>query len=890
VRMDQLPTFDLLRTKLYRPRLAEDFIPRPRLLARLGRAAERKLVLITAPPGYGKTALIAGWLRDSAVPTAWLSLGEGDNALSIFLSYIIAALRTVFPDACPRTGSLLQSQQNPPVAEFSTTLINEIDALAQPCVLVLDDYHLITDPVLHDFVTRLIDHQPPELHLILIARDSPPLPLARWRARHDLLEIRTADLRFSRDEAAQFLEKAVNQPIAPETVEALEDSTEGWIVGLRLAALSLHRQADQAKFIEAFQRAGLSDVRDYLLDEVLRRQAPALQDFLIKTALLDRFCVELCNTLLPQPEAAGFIAELTRANLFIVPLDDRDEWFRYHHLFSEMLRQRAAQRLSADTISALHRRASDWLAAHDLLDEAIQHAFAAGDTHAAALIVEVNFSRYLDRNHQAILASWLARLPEHLIADRPRLLIAQSWIYSFRDTHDLIPALLERAEALLRVDAGEFDATQTRALRGYIAAQRSQLASMRSDVPQMLSESAHALSDLPTDALYVRGSAATYYALALCLSGQRAEAERFLWHEVDSHPGKTTYLAHLLVALCSIYADATAIDRLWETAQRLRYLADQADLSLMRGWALYFSGHARYAQNELSSASEQFTQAIQLNYVAHRQTIYLSRVGLTLVHHAQQRYAEAAADLEELTQLYPEVASDLASLRAQLAWQQGELEPALRWAANFKFELPPDPLGWLPVPHLAFIWIQIAAGTAERLQVADTRLAELRQHAQAQHNVFHTISAQATQAWSLSVQGRKAEALSLLEEAVKLAWPGGHVRVFVDLGSAVRDLLQQLRARGVTPHYLDRVLAAMPAAFSIESRPSTAAAASAVDLTWREMEVLRLLAQHLTNQEIAAQLVVTPVAVKKHLGRIYRKLGVDNRRAALARAEELKLL
>jgi LuxR family transcriptional regulator, maltose regulon positive regulatory protein len=886
--MDQLPTFDLLRTKLYRPRVTADFIARPRLADRLARSLDRKLVLVTAPPGYGKTTLIAGWLRDR--PVAWLSLDEVDDELPAFLTGLIAALRTIVPDACLETHRLLQSNQSPPLAVYTTTLINELDALRQPLTLVLDDYHLITNPIVQEFVTRLVDRQPPDLLLVLISRDSPPLPLARWRARHDLLEIRAADLRFTRDEAAQFLNQVIDKPVSIETVDVLEESTEGWIVGLRLAALSLRRQSDQAKFIEAFRRAGAADVRDYLLDEVLQRQSPVLQDFLIKTALLDRFCAELCEATLAQPEAAAFIAELTRANLFIVPLDDRDEWFRYHHLFSEMLRQRAAQRLQADTIKQLHQRASVWLAAHDLLDEAIHHAFAAGDDRAAAAIVEEHFSQYLDRNHQSILAGWLARLPEPLIADRPRLLIAQSWIDSFRDAHDLIPDLLNRAEALLNVEAGDFDTAQVRELRGYIAAQRSQLASMRSDVPQMLGESARALSDLPTDALYVRGSAATYYALALCLSGQRAEAERFLWHEVDSHPGKTTYLAHLLVALCSIYADATAIDRLWETAQRLRYLADQADLSLMRGWALYFSGHARYAQNELSSASEQFTQAIQLNYVAHRQTIYLSRVGLTLVHHAQQRYAEAAADLEELTQLYPEVASDLASLRAQLNWQQGELEPALRWAASFNFELPPDPLGWLPVPHLAFIWIQIAAGAADRLQVADTRLAELRQHAQAQHNVFHTISAQATQAWSLSVQGRKAEALSLLEEAVKLAWPGGHVRVFVDLGSAVRDLLQQLRARGVTPHYLDRVLAAMPAAFSIESRPSTAAAASAVDLTWREMEVLRLLAQHLTNQEIAAQLVVTPVAVKKHLGRIYRKLGVDNRRAALARAGELKLV
>jgi LuxR family transcriptional regulator, maltose regulon positive regulatory protein len=887
--MDQPPS-DLLRTKLYRPRVTDDFIVRPRLTERLARGLDRKLVLVTAPPGYGKTTLIASGLHDHPQPVAWLSLDEGDNDLPIFLRYVIAALQTIIADACAETWRLLQSDQHPPLTEFLTTLINEIDALHQPLMLVLDDYHLITAATVHDFITRLIDHQPPDLHLLLITRDSPPLPLVRWRARRELLEIRAADLRFTRDEAAQFLERVIARPIAPGIVAALEDSTEGWIVGLRLAAISLRRQSDQAKFVEAFQQAGSTDVRDYLLDEVLQRQPLSLQDFLIKTALLDRFCAALCAALLAQENsAADFIAELTRANLFIVPLDDRDEWFRYHHLFGEMLRQRAAQRLNADTISALHRRASAWFAANNLLDEALQHAFAAGDDRAAALIVEENFSHYLDRNRQSILAGWLARLPETLIASRPRLLIAQSWIDSFRDAHTQIPDLLQRAEKLLDAEAAEPGAGQVSELHGYIAAQRSQLASLRSDVPQMLSEAALALRDLPADALYVRGSAATYYALALCLSGQRAEAERFLRQEVDDHPGQASYLTHLLLALCSIYADAAEIDRLFETAQRLRQIAEQADLLSMRGWGLYFIGQAQYARNELAAAVGNFTQAIQLNYMAHRQAIYLSRVGLTLVHHAQQRYAEAAADLTELTQLYPEVASDLSSLRAQLDWQQGDLEPALRWAANFKFELPPDPLGWLPVPHLAFIWIQIAAATADRLPMANACLAELLQHARAQHNVFHTISAQATQAWSLSVQGHTAEALRLLEEVVKAAWPGGHVRLFVDLGSDVRELLQQLRDRGVTPHYLDHVLAALPTN-PIEPPAPPLIASPAVDLTWREMEVLRLLAQHLTNQEIATQLVVTPVAVKKHLGRIYRKLGVNNRRAALARAAELKLL
>ena len=666
--MEATGPFDLLRTKLYRPRVTDDFIVRPRLSERLARGLDRKLVLVTAPPGYGKTTLVASWLQASPMPVAWLSLDEGDNDLTIFLHYIIAALRMAVPDACAEMQRLLQSNQNPPLAVYAITLINELDALHQPLVLVLDDYHLITDSALQEFVTRLVDHQPPDLHLVLITRDSPPLPLARWRAKRDLLEIRAADLRFTREEAALFLNRVVNKPVTMETVDVLEESTEGWIVGLRLAALTLRRQADQAKFVEAFKHAGATDVRDYLLDEVLKRQSPLLQDFLIKTALLDRFCASLCNTSQAQPAddaAADLIAELTRANLFIVPLDDRDEWFRYHHLFGEMLRQRAAQRLSAETINQLHARASAWFARQQLWDEAIQHALAAGDERAAAIIVEENFSRYLDRNQQAILAGWLSRLPASLIANRPRLLMAQSWIESFRDTHVQIPPLLQRAEMLLNAEECELDATEARELRGYIAVQRGQLAFMQGNVDQLLSETAHALADLPADAWYARGTAANYYNYALRLSGRRDEAEHFLWQEAEKHKQSAAYVTHLYLSLCAIYSEAAEIDRLLDTAQRLHQVADQFDLSLMRGWALYFIAQAQYAGNELAEAAVNFELVIQLNYLAHRHAVYQSRVGRALVHHAQGRYAEAADNMAELLRLYPEFTEDLASLRAQ---------------------------------------------------------------------------------------------------------------------------------------------------------------------------------------------------------------------------------
>jgi LuxR family maltose regulon positive regulatory protein len=886
--MDQSPARDLLRTKLYRPRVTDDFVTRPRLLDRLERGLQRKLIVVTAPAGYGKTTLIASWLQASTLPVAWLSLDEGDNDLLLFLRYVIAALHTIVPQACPETQRLLQANQNPPLAAYALTFINELDALHQPVVLVLDDYHLITDSAVQEFVTRVVDHQPPDLHLFLITRDSPPLPLARWRAKRDLLELRTADLRFTREEAAQFLNRVVNKPITSATVEALEESTEGWIVGLRLAALTLRRQTDQTKFIEAFKRSGATDVRDYLLDEVLQRQALPLQDFLIKTALLDRYCAPLCNALLaPSESAADFIAELTRADLFIVPLDDRDEWFRYHHLFGEMLRQRAAQRLDRETIKQVHSSASAWFATQQLWDEAIQHALAAGDNRAAAIIVEQNFSHYLDRNRQPILAGWLARLPESLIASRPRLLIAQSWIASFSDAQAQIPALLQRTEELLADAACDLSAAQVRELRGYIAVQHCQLTFGQGDASRLLAYTTQALADLPTNALYARGAAANYHGYALRMTGQRAAAERFLWQEIEAHRQSAAYVTHLYLSLCAIYSDAAQIDRLEDTAQRLRHDADQFDLPLMRGWALYFIGHAQYARNDLARAAESFAQVIQLNYLAHRHAVYQSWVGLALVHHAQGDYAKAAADLDELTRLHPEFAADLASLRAQLAWQQGDLEPALRWAANFKEDLPPTPLGWLPVPHLALAWIQLAEATPESLKSADAVLAELLQLAQTQHNDFHLISVWATQAWSLSLQSQPADALRLLEHAVKQAWPGGHIRLFIDLGSIVRDMLRQLRGRGVTPLYLDRVLAAFAAAPISLPAPT---ASAAVNLTWRETEVLQLLAQHLTNQEIAAHLVVTPEAVKKHLQRIYRKLGVSDRRAAINRATELRLL
>ena len=443
----------LIETKLKPPHLREGYVTRPRLLTQLDRGLAQGLILISAPAGYGKTSLAADWLRQRpALTTAWVSLDENDNDLDVFLRYLTTAVHRAFPQErpCANTQALLNAPQSPPLETIANTLINDLTQLPHPLLLTLDDYHLITLPAIQQMMAALVRHLPTALRLLLITRVDPALPLlARRRVQQRLLEIRAADLRFVSAEARTILAQTTGVEVDEATAVLLEEQTEGWIIGLQLAGISLRGQQDPAAFARAFQGRSHRLIMDFLLDEVLARQPRAVMEFLLKTAVLERFCDSLCEAVVGQHGQESLLASLVHTDLFLISLDEQGIWYRYHHLFRDLLQRRLAQEWPQEEIAALHRRAGLWLADNGFTEAALRHLLAAGDVETAVTLIETQRHEILNQGNFHLLARWLALLPEEVVHQRPALLQIKAWILRWQAKFQAVPSLLQQAEALL---------------------------------------------------------------------------------------------------------------------------------------------------------------------------------------------------------------------------------------------------------------------------------------------------------------------------------------------------------------------------------------------------------------------------------------------------------
>ncbi len=481
----------LLTTKLYVPPLRPGLVPRPRLIELLDEGVTRKLTLISAPAGFGKTTLISEWIQQCGRPVAWLSLDGGDNDPVHFLAYIIAALQTIVANVGENIPSALQSPQPPPIESLLTGLINEIadasDSASYPFALILDDYHVLEAQPIHAALIFLLDHLPAQMHLIITTREDPPLPLARWRARGQMTEIRAGDLRFREAEAAAFLNQAMGLELASDDIAALEARTEGWIAGLHLAALSLQGHADRADFIRSF--AGDDrHVMDYLVGEVLSLQPESVQRFLLHTSIMERMCGPLCDAVMDGDETSGgsqdILERLEQANLFIVPLDNRRQWYRYHHLFADLLRTRLRREVP-ERIPDLHRRASDWYEQNELITEALGHALAAEDFEQAAGLVAGNALPMLMRGEVATVQDWLDALPKEIVRSHPRLCIDKAWVLYLTQRPDAIEPLLQDAERGLE-SSDLADQVATSSWLGEVMALRAWVKRTQGDLAQAI--------------------------------------------------------------------------------------------------------------------------------------------------------------------------------------------------------------------------------------------------------------------------------------------------------------------------------------------------------------------------------------------------------------------
>jgi LuxR family transcriptional regulator, maltose regulon positive regulatory protein len=907
----------LLATKLHVPRPRPGFLARPRLLERLTEGTAGELTLVCAPAGFGKTSLLADWARRSRGPVAWLSLDGGDSDPARFWRYVAAALDELRPGVGQRVGALLQGAQPPPEA-IVTTLVNELVQGPEEVVLVLDDYHLVEAPAVHDSLAVLLERLPPQLHLVLASRADPPLPLARLRARGQLLELRETDLRFTPEEAAALLRATVGPDLPEAAAAALGDRTEGWAAGLQLAALSLRGHGDVGAFVERFSGSHRY-VLDYLTQEVLDRQPKPLRTFLLETSILERLSGPLCDAVCGRTGSQQLLEQAERANLFLVPLDEVRGWWRYHHLFADLLRARLHQQ-QPERVPALHRAAAAWHEAHDLADEAIGHALAAGEATWAARLIERQLDEHILRWEGVTLRRWLAALPAELVSSRPRLLLAQARLALISGDLEAIEGPLAAAERRVADAAAEpFEPSVGRAastmanLPAAIALQRAGLAHLRGDAEQTMASARQALAALGEGEWMLESLIRWQQCVARWLRGELVEAEAALasgiagWRAASHRAPAAAALGYHGLGL--IQRDQGRLEAALATYREALAVAAEPDgpAPQLAGVAQVGLAGVLYERDELDAAREHATDGITLcRQLAYTPPLASGLVTLAWIRQAQGDYAGALdaigqAERIELSPVVIGLLNPVPAQRARLALAQGDVDAAVGWARARGLTAEDDP-GY---PHEGEYLVLARVLLATRAPEPALGLLErLGARAAAQGRTGSVIQVRALQALARSVGGDQPGALAALAEALTLATPEGYLRVFVDEGPLMAALLRQLLSGrrqerpaavdGPPSDYLVRLVEAFEQA-GLPVRPPVRRGGMVVaglvePLTERELEVLRLLATGASNRAVAKELVVTLDTVKRHVSHLFSKLEVANRTQAVARARELGLL
>ncbi|MFN8485819.1 MAG: LuxR C-terminal-related transcriptional regulator [Anaerolineae bacterium] len=891
-------------TKLQRPSLPPDNVSRPRLIKSLRRALDSRVTMVSAPTGYGKSTLVAQALAEIAAPSAWLTVDEYDNDLRQFLDYLIAAIQTQFPDACPQTQRLLNAPAAPPVEILAASLLNEVHSITTPFLLVIDDLHYLTDPMIGQFFSIVLRSLPTSLHLVAITQADPPWPLARLAGRGQLLEIRAKDLRFRQEEAQTFLEAAAETTLPQATIEALVEQTEGWIVALRLATLAMGGESNLSSG-DGNPMLGPGDLAPRLLiQEVLSRQSPEVREFLLRTCILDRLSVPLCAALmrpfptdtLAEPSAQRIGAWLRDTNLFIVPLDTEGEWYRYHSLFSTLLRREVEALWDGDRVASLHQRSSEWYGKHGFMEEALRHALAAGNTQHAAEIVEQHVHGRLNREDWRGVERSLSMLPPDLFRQRPSLMLAQAWVLGVQ--HKLPPVfpLLQSSEAVLEDSALPLSEVERRTARAEVNFLRAYaLFWQTANTSESLALAQQALADLPPSYLYARSVAYLVTGLALYVTGHPAEAIATLRHVVEAPNVPAVVKMRPFLALAHIHRTGGPLFMLEQTLDLYLKLATESGLILSQMWAHHFRGSLHYERNELAQAAGHLETVVKQPYLAHYECLRSSLVELALAYQAQGRVREADATARRLTQIGLELNIDSAILRrsldVRLALAQHDVDAALQAAAGLPSTSLASGLFLAEAPAITRAQALVAVGRPSERQQALELLGGLETVADESGAWRALARILALQALALAAGGRDAEALTRLERAVTVAEPLGLIRTFIDIGPALAPLLNRVLERGVAPVYLRQVLAAFAEeVHGVALDRLVREGALFGPLTERELEVLRLLGGRLTNKEIGDQLFITAQTAKRHIANIYSKLGVHTRREAVQRAEALGLL
>ena len=893
----------ILKTKLYMPPVPSEMVRRPRLVERLKEGLGRKLTLISAPAGFGKTTLLSECFSPGETPVGWISLDADDNDPSRFWSYLISALQKLYPGLGEAAMEMIDSPQLPTYDTLLTELINEMpdfgDSPSEPVVIVLDDYNAVGEKSIHKGVAFLVERMPAQLHLVISTRVDPPLPLARLRASGQLCEIRTGDLRFTPEEAAVLLNDLMGLGLSEADIAVLDARTEGWVTSLQMAALSMRGRDDISRFVASFGGSHRF-VLDYLSDEVLSRQSADVQSFLLETSILDRLTGPLCDAVTGRKDSRNVLRRLEESNLFLVPCDDERTWYRYHHLFADILQQRLHQS-ERDKVRLLHGRASKWCQRNGLTDEAISHALGAGDCERAANLIERAAESTLMRSEVNTFLGWVEALPDDVVHCRPRLCAFNAW------------ALLLSGRPLAIIEehlrtAAESDPAGLAS--GEVAMLRALMAALKGDTRESTELASQALQLLPEESSFLRNVVACNLGLVYMLTGDVGSAQPVFEEavRVGRDTGNLMLTVIGLNRLAELHVTRGQLHQAKDFYDWILELAVDAkgNLSPMAGIALLGLGDLLREWNDFESAKRCLTEGLEVMTKWQEANATLGYVAIARIRQAEGDQPGAIEAIEKAKRLA--VAFDATELddievavyEAGLFVAQGDIEGATRWAEESGLTEGPNRTevssgGHLPyavreLQHIMWARVLIAQGRADgALEILDPLLLA----AEGLGRTGSVVRILVLKALAFGARGDTVRAARSLERALSLAQPGGYVRAFVDEGEPMARLLRRTVMTGAARDYVQRLLAALPApeaAAASKGKTSKLQGGLVEPLSDRELEVLRLVAAGRSNREIGEELCLAIGTVKKHVYNIYGKLDVRRRTEAATRARELGLL
>ena len=893
----------VLKTKLHRPPITKDLVLRSELIENISLNKHLPLSLVSAPAGYGKSIIISNWIEITNEKYAWLSLDEEHNNLHIFLKYLVAAIRLSYPETLASMDAFLKNVDLPPVKVLAYELINQLDEIPDEFTIVLDDYHAIQEESVHELINNFLEFPPENIHLVVITRIDPPLRVTHLRAYNRIHELRVSDLSFNKTEIAKLYKTLNNTDLKDETVLHILDKTEGWIVGLRLAYL----YASEAKDINTVLLKMKGDVRlisNFLFEEVLSKQPPFILQYLLSSAILNRFNAELIEAINTpnngsRENGEEFIRKIVHANLFLIPLENDFSWFRYHHLFQELLKKQLEVRMEVDDINKLHIRAGKWFESKGLIDEAIRHYIAGNDLGAAAKIIEQQRMEKLEDDKWYELAGWVELIPEEIRLDNPVLLLIEAWICYERSQVDELISLVDRLDVLLQGE--EFDEKLLGELyffHGFFAYFTRESAKSREYLMK-------ALEKLEGTYGYIQGELELMLGIANLRCGKQDSAINGLKSSLSkAPPSDILYHSRLLGGLSFVYMIMGELVKAEDTIRQMRDLAVKMRGEHTLSWATYMLAWTNFQAFNIDQAIENFEIAASKKYIGHSRVSSDALAGLMLTYQIMNRPDEADKTMNLLldyTKLQgdPECILVAESTKARLALLNDDITQAFNWARTY--EQKPDPgmmFFWIECPLMTKVRVFIAEGSAESLAIALNLLNELYQLAETGNFTSCKLEIMVLQSIAYEKSGDSDRAPEVMKTVIDLAAPKGWIRSFIEAEATIVEVLKRLKASYGSHGFIDKILALRSglqlskkegSALGVKKAPGSIIK-NGQALSIRELEVLNFVADGFRNKEIANKLFVSEVTIKKHLYNIFKKFGVNNRIHMVQKAKEIGIV